>query len=323
MKTAVITGVTGQAGAYLAKLLLAKDYQVIGTSRSPGHARVDTLKQLGIVEQVKLRPLVLEDFKRVLEFIDETRPDEVYHFAAPSSVARSFQEPIETTQSIVVSTANILESIRRVDTNIRFFNAASIEMYGEGPKPVQADDRMQPHSPYGVAKSCAFMQTRMYRQAYDMYCCSGVLTNFESPLRPINFVTRKIITTAIQIANKEKDKLQLGNINIYRDWGWAEEYVDAIWRMLQLKHAEDVVIATGESNSLERFVALAFSELDLNYKDYIEINPAFFRPFEIKRSVGNPDHAFELLDWKAKYFLTDIIKGMLQAEGQARSTRSL
>ena len=314
MRTAMITGITGQAGCYLAKLLLSKDYRVIGTSRSVDHARSHTLKQLGILDQVRIRPLALDEFNSVLEFVDETRPDEVYHFAGQSSVARSFQDPVDTTQSVVVSNVNLLESVRRVDTSIRLFNAASIEMYGECPDPVQIGDRMEPHSPYGAAKSCTFFQTRMYRQAYDMFCCSGVLTNFESPLRPVNFVTRKIISTALQIANNEKDKLQLGNINIYRDWGWAEEYVDAIWRMLQLNEAEDFVIATGQLNSLERFVELAFSELGIDYQEYIEINPALFRPFEIQRSVGDTKRTYEKLGWKASYHLHDVIKAMLAAE---------
>ncbi len=233
MKTALITGITGQAGAYLAKQLIVEGYRVVGSSRDVKFANKHGLRFLGLSEQdIDVVSLNLDEFAIVVDLIDELRPDEIYHLASPSSVARSFREPVETTAHIVMSTINLLEAVRRVDAGTRFFNAASTEMFGECEHPADETTHITPKSPYGVAKAAAFLQTRNYRDAYGLFACSGIFSNFESPLRPLNFVTRKIVSTACRIAGGEKMELHLGNTHIRRDWGWTADYVDAARRML-------------------------------------------------------------------------------------------
>jgi len=314
MKTALITGITGQAGAYLSRNLLEHGLSVIGTTRDIRVSHLDGLKYVDSADAVKLYTLKLEDFRAVLDLIDELRPDEIYHLASPSSVARSFQEPVETTSSIVNGTVHLLEAIRRVDKNIRFFNAASTEMFGDCEKPADIQTPPDPHSPYGVAKSAAFLQTRNYRDAYGLYACSGVMANFESPLRPVNFVTRKIVSTACRIAAGEDVKLRLGNTSIRRDWGWAEEYVEAAWLMLQQEQPIDFVIATGEHHSLNDFLDFAFQSVAMDYRDHVRVDGSLFRLHEIKLSVGDPRAARERLGWEARLRLPDIVKCMVDAE---------
>ena len=314
MKTALITGVTGQCGAYLSRLLLDNDYRVVGTSRDARTTDLAGLKYVGVADDVELCSLAYGDRARTEDLVDELRPDEIYHLASPSSVARSFQEPVETTDDIVMSTVNLLESIRRVDKQIRFFNAASTEMYGDCDSPVNEDVPLNPYSPYGVAKSAAFLQTRNYRQAYNMFACSGILSNFESPLRPANFVTRKIVSAANRIAAGDDITLKLGNVQIRRDWGGARDYVDAVWRMMQLDRPEDLVIATGKEHSLEDFLEFAFAAVGLNYRDHIEVDNSLLRPLDIKRSVGDPSRAARALGWRARTSLKEVVAEMVDAE---------
>ena len=316
MKIALITGVTGQGGVYLSQLLLQKGYRVVGTSRDARFANRNGLESLGISADVEVVSLLLHDRRRVEDVIDELRPNEIYHLAAPSSVARSFHEPSETTEDIVMSTVNILESIRRIDARIRFFNAASTEMFGDSPLPIDEESRLNPYSPYGVAKSAAFLQTRNYRDAYDTYTCSGIFSNFESALRPANFVTSKIVSAATRIASGEKMTLRLGNTEIYRDWGFAGDYVEAAWRMLQLDQPGDLVIATGEMHSLKDFIEITFELIGKDPHQYVTTDDSLLRPLDIKRSVGNPARAEQQLGWRARHDLRETIRKMFDAHPQ-------
>lgn len=314
MKTALITGVSGQGGAYLSSLLLEKGYRILGTSRDARYTDRHGLELLGISDDVEIFSLKLEQFAQTLDFVDEHRPDEIYHLASPSSVARSFQEPVETISSIVLGTVNLLESVHRTDPNIRFFNAASSEMFGECDVPITEKSVLRPKSPYAVGKSSAFLSAQNYKDAYDLFACSGIFTNFESPLRPLNYVTKKIVSGVCRIVEGDLDKLRLGNIHVQRDWGWAPEYMEAAWRMLQMDSPDDLVIGTGECNSLEDVLRFAFDEVELNYLDYIQPDGSLFRPLEIQKSVGDPSYAQEKIGWSAKTKLKDIVRQMVRAE---------
>lgn len=308
MKTALITGVTGQAGSYLSELLLDKGYRVVGTTRD---MRLVKRPQSCNAELISLD---LMNFDQVIDSLDQLRPDEVYHFAAPSSVARSFGDPVKAVTGITLPGINLLESIRKIDGRIRFLDAGSIEMFGECGAPVDEGTRLSPHSPYGVGKCSSYLQTRNFRQAYSMFACSAVFSNFESPLRPVSFVTAKIVSTACRIAAGEDVNLSLGNIDIFRDWGWAPEYMEAAWRMLQLDEPEDLIIATGRKHSLKEFLDIVFQTLGIDYEERVSLDPYLLRPFDIRSSVGNPAKAKESIKWRAKYSLEDLIREWVEAE---------
>src|SRR5271157_2763351 len=261
MKTALITGISGQDGAYLAKLLLNKGYSVCGTSRDAQICPFHNLERLEIREQVEVESVVLNDFRSVIQALFKIQPDEIYNLAGQSSVSLSFEQPVETQESIHLATLNLLEAIRFTGKNIKLYSAGSSECFGDLRGEAATEETpFRPRSPYAVAKAAAFWQVANYREAYGIFACSGLLFNHESPLRPERFVTRKIISTACSIAKGAKEKLELGNIAIQRDWGWAPEYVEAMWLMMQQKHPDDFVIATGESHSLEEFVETAFAQ---------------------------------------------------------------
>lgn len=255
MKCALICGVSGQDGAYLAQLLLSKGYKVVGTSRDAEASSFSNLEKLGIKSRVTLTSMALNDFRSVLQVIAKYEPVEIYNLASQSSVGLSFSQPLETMESISGGTLNLLEAIRFTNKKIRFYSAGSGDVFGDtGGEPANENTILRPRSPYAVAKASAFWQVANYREAYDLFSCTGLLFNHESPLRPKHFVTQKIIKSARQIASGDLDKLVLGNLAITRDWGWAPEYVEAMWLMLQIPEAEDFVIATGISCSLEQFV---------------------------------------------------------------------
>src|SRR5690606_21601688 len=272
MKRALISGVSGQDGAYLAQLLLEKGYEVYGSSRDAQASSFRNLKALGIHDRVKLVSMAVTDFRSVLQALRQIRPHEVYNLAGQSSVGLSFEQPVETMESIGVATLNLLEAIRFADKDIKLYSAGSSECFGDvGDAPSDERTAFRPRSPYAVAKATAFWEVANYREAYGLFACTGILFNHESPLRPERFVTRKIVSAASRIAAGSKEKLTLGNLSIVRDWGWAPEYVDAMWRMLQLDTPDDFVIATGQSHSLERFVEEAFTQLGLNYRDHVQV----------------------------------------------------
>lgn len=314
MKRALICGVSGQDGAYLARLLLNKNYAVYGSSRDAQMSSFRNLVRLGILDKVKLESVAVNDFRSVLQALMKIQPDEVYNLAGQSSVGLSFQQPVETLESISVGTLNFLEAIRFAGRPIRFYNAGSSECFGGIGSPADESASFAPRSPYAVAKSAAFWEVANYREAYGLFACSGILFNHESPLRPERFVTKKIIAAAARIAAGGQEKLHLGNIAIRRDWGWAPEYVEAMWLMLQQGKAEDFVIATGESHSLEDFVDAAFSAVKLDWRDHIVLDPGLLRPTDLAAGCGNPAKARAILGWQAHHRMHDVVRLMVDAE---------
>jgi GDPmannose 4,6-dehydratase len=278
-------------------------------------ASFQNLEKLGIRQQVTLLSMALNDFRSVLQCLSKAKPDEVYNLAGQSSVGLSFEQPVETLESVTLGTLNLLEAIRFLQQPIRLYSAGSSECFGNtGGAPADENTPFQPRSPYAVAKSAAHWEVANYREAYNLLACTGILFNHESPLRPERFVTRKIIAAACRIATGSNEKLQLGNISIARDWGLASEYVDAMWRMLQQDVPDDYVIATGETNTLEDFVAETFSQLGLNWREHVSTDPSLLRPSEIMVSRGNPDKADKDLGWRADNHMSDVIRIMIAAE---------
>jgi len=314
MKKALICGISGQDGAYLARLLLQKDYAVFGTSRDAQMSSFTNLTQLGIREHVSLESMSLNDFRSVLQILAKVKPDEVYNLAGQSSVGLSFEQPVEAMESISVGTLNLLEAIRFTGLPIKFYNAGSSECFGNTPEPADENTPFRPRSPYATAKAAAFWEVANYRESYRLFACSGILFNHESPLRPRRFVTRKIVSAACRIAKGSSEKLKLGNISIQRDWGWSPEYVEAMWLMLQQEKADDYVIATGETLSLEDFVAAAFSAVGLQWKDYVTTDENLLRPADLAISRANPEKARKELGWSAKYKMPDVVRMMIEAE---------
>jgi GDPmannose 4,6-dehydratase len=314
MPVALVCGVSGQDGAYLARLLLEKGYQVYGTSRDSQMSSFHNLVRLGIQEKITLLSMVPTDFRSVLQALKASQPDEIYHLAGQSSVGLSFEQPAETLESIGMGTLNLLEAIRFQDLPVRFYHAGSSECFGDTRNlPADEETPFRPRSPYGVAKATAFWAVANYREAYGLFACSGILFNHESPLRPPRFVTQKIITTAHRIAQGSPEKLHLGNIQVQRDWGWAPEYVEAMYQMLQQSSPEDYVIATGTTTSLEGFVIETFNTLNLNWQDHVSINQSLFRPTDISVGRANPTKAKEKLGWQAQSKMSDIVRMMLAA----------
>ena len=270
MKTSLICGISGQDGAYLAQLLLIKGYTVYGTSRDAQMSSFKNLQILGIQSQVHLESMAINDFRSVIQVMKKVQPDEVYNLAGQTSVGLSFEQPVETLESIAFGTLNILEAIRFIGNPTRFYNAASSEIFGDTKgEPADENTPFSPRSPYAVAKATAFWEVANYREAYGLFACSGILFNHDSPLRPERFVTQKIVSTACRIAQGKQEKLFLGNIDIQRDWGWAPDYVEAMYLMLQQKQPDDYVIATGESYKLEDFISMTFKFLDLDWHDHV------------------------------------------------------
>lgn len=314
-RRALICGVSGQDGAYLAQLLLERGYEVFGTSRDAQVSRFAKLQRLGIRGDVRLESMAVTDFRSVLQAIRKTQPDEIYNLAGQSSVGLSFQQPVETLESIALGTLNLLEAIRFVERSIRFYNAGSSECFGEtGGTPANETTPFRPRSPYAVAKAAAFWEVANYREAYGLYACSGILYNHESPLRPERFVTRKVVAAACRIAAGSDEVLNLGNVDIERDWGWAPEYVEAMWLMLQQPEPGDFVIATGEVNSLASFVELAFREVGLDWRDHVVLDPGILRPTDLARGVGDPSLAATKLGWSARHRMPDVVRLMVEGE---------
>jgi GDPmannose 4,6-dehydratase len=314
MKTALVTGISGQDGAYLARLLLEKGYEVWGTSRDAQVSSFENLERLSIRKDVRLASVALNDFRSVIQVLFKAQPDEIYNLGGQSSVSLSFEQPVETQESIYLGTLNLLESIRFTGKGIKLYNASSSECFGDlGGQAATEDTAFRPRSPYAVAKSAAFWQVANYREAYNIFACSGILFNHESPLRPERFVTQKIVRAAYRIARGEQKMLQLGNIEIQRDWGWAPEYVEAMFLMLQQETPEDLVIATGESHKLQDFISIAFEEVGLDWRKHITIDQTLFRPTEIMIGRGDASKAARKLGWKPKYKMGDVSRMMVKA----------
>ena len=312
MKRALICGVGGQDGAYLARFLIGKDYLVYGTSRDAHIATFDNLSRLGIREQVSLLSMAPNDFRSVLNALDKVKPDEIYNLSGQSSVGLSFEQPAETMESISFGALNLLEAIRSLSLESRYYNAGSSECFGDVKEPVTESTPYRPRSPYAVAKAAAHWQVSVYREAYNLFAVTGILFNHESNLRPLRFVTRKIVETARRIAEGSEEKLELGNIEIIRDWGWAPEYVEAMWLILQQDRPSDFVIATGKSVSLKTFVDEVFCSFDMDWHEHVIIRDELFRPTDLVESRANPSKAAEILGWKAKSKFDEVVRYLVE-----------
>lgn len=314
MKTALICGISGQDGAYLAQLLLSQGYLVYGSSRDAQISTFRNLVRLGIRDRVKTCSMALNDFRSVLQVIKKIQPDEIYNLAGQTSVGLSFELPVETMESITLGTLNLLEAIRFIGDPIRLYNASSSECFGDtGATAADENTPFRPRSPYAVAKAAAFWQVANYREAYNLFACSGILFNHESPLRPRRFVTQKIVTTAFEISEGKTDKLYLGDVSIQRDWGWSPEYVEAMYRMLQQDQPDDYVIATGSTHQLGDFVAEVFAYLGLDWRQHVEVDPGLYRPTDIAISRGSAAKASQQLGWQAKYSMKEVAHMMVDA----------
>jgi GDPmannose 4,6-dehydratase len=310
---ALVCGISGQDGSYLAKLLIEKGYDVWGTSRDAQTSNLSNLIALGIAPRVNLLSMAPNDFRSVLTAVDRSDPDEIYYLAGQSSVGLSFEQPAETLESIVSGILNLLEVVRMRKKAVRLYNAGSSECFGDtGDTPANEATPFRPRSPYAVAKSSAYWLVANYRESYGLHASTGILFNHESSLRPARFVTQKIVQAAKRIAAGSDERLVLGKLDIERDWGWAPEYVEAMWRMLRLELPQDLVIATGETRNLESFVAEAFRLRGLDWKEYVEISPALLRPTDIRVSRADPSLAAETLGWVARHRMSDVVRMMSQ-----------
>lgn len=314
MKKALIIGASGQDGAYLSKLLLEQGYEVHGTSRDHEVSTFRNLRTVGVQDRVKLASMVTSDFRSVLTVLQKTGPDEIYNLAGQTSVGMSFSYPVETFDSILIGTMNLLECIRLLGRPVKFYNAGSSEVFGNTPVPANEETPFRPRSPYATAKAAAHYAVSNYREAYGLFACTGILFNHESPLRPQRFVTSKIVSTAVRIARGSGEQLVLGNMNIFRDWGWAPDYVEAMWMMLQQDQPDDFVIATGREHSLEDFVSRTFSCLGLSWKDHVRQDDGLMRPSDLSRSCGNAAKALDKLGWVPRHDFDRIIALMVEAE---------
>jgi len=312
LKKALICGISGQDGAYLAKFLLNKGYEVFGGSRDATTNNFINLKRLNIFDDLKLVSINLTDFRSTLQTINKIKPDEIYNLSGQSSVGLSFEQPIETFESICIGTLNLLEAIRFCDISIKFYNAGSSECFGNAPNGACDENTLfKPKSPYGIAKASAHWQVVNYREAYNLFAVNGILFNHESPLRPERFVTQKVVKTVSDIAQGKLLKLEVGNIDIVRDWGWAPDYVEAMWLMLQQENPDDFVISTGVGHSLREFIQLAFKCVNLEMDNYLIINQLFFRPTDLEYVVGNPQKARNILGWSSNHDLEWIVNEMI------------
>ena len=326
MKKAIITGITGQDGGYLAKLLLSKGYKVYGAQRRNTGKRYWRLDELGIRDQIEIVDIDLTEPFNVSKLLDEIQPDEFYNLAAQSFVGLSFDQPQVTTHTNALGVLNILEAIRHNHPNVKFYQASTSEMFGKVTEtPQRETTRFYPRSPYGCAKAYSHYLTVNYRESYGLYACSGILFNHESPMRGEEFVTRKITKGLVHWLKNGKP-VELGNLDSQRDWGHAEDYVEAMWLMLQQDKAEDYVISTGETHTIKDFIIKCLDELDIEYtnegnefrdKDgnfIVKTNPKFLRPAEVDLLVGNSSKAKEKLLWYPKHSLDSLIRDMLKAD---------
>jgi len=315
MKRALITGITGQDGAYLAKFLLNKGYKVYGVYRRLSTYNFWRLQHLGIFERLNLIPADLIDAASIAEAIEVSRPDEVYHLAAQSFVGTSFEQPIGSGEITGLGVTRILEEIRQINPKIKFYQASTSELYGKGHKKSQNEETyFKPSSPYAASKLYGYWITRIYREGYGIFASNGILFNHESPLRGLEFVTRKITNAVAKIALGLEKELRIGNIHAKRDWGYAPEYVESMWLMLQHNKPDDFVIATGETHSVEEFVNEAFKAVNLNWKKFTKIDKMFMRPLDVDHLCGDIAKAKRELGWRPKTKFKALVRIMVQAD---------
>ena len=322
MKNALIIGVTGQDGAYLADFLLKKRYNVFGTFRRTSHRCFERLDEMNNYEDIiKIKADVM-DHPSIRSAFRQSEPDEVYNLAAQSFVGASFEQPILTSDVTGLGTLRILDAVKEYSPDAKFYQASTSEMYGNAPGIKNEESPFKPRSPYGVAKAFAHNMTNHYREAYDIFACCGILFNHESPLRGIEFVTRQITYRLARIKFHQQKKFKLGNIRAKRDWGFAGDYVESMWLMLQQKNPDDYVIATGESHSVEEFLALATEYAGLgDWREYVEIDYEL-RPTDIDVLVGDSSKAQKQLPWKPKMKFKDLIKNMVEHDLEYFKLRS-
>jgi len=315
LKKSLITGITGQDGAYLAQFLLKKGYAVTGVL-SEGHQHtLERLKILGIADHVQLVSCRLTDIDSVQKILSEVCPDEIYNLAAISSVGLSFEKPDQTMQYNCLSVVALLEAVRRLGITSKIYQASSSEMFGNASVlPVVEESLLIPISPYAISKLAGHLLVKNYRLAYKMFCCSGILFNHESVLRPANFVTKKILSTAVRISKGSSEKLKLGNIGIKRDWGYAPFYVQGMWLMLQQPQANDYIIASGETHSLQEFVELVFKNLGLRWEDHVIIDESLYRPSDVAVTLGDASRAKREMGWKYEMSFQELVSLLVKEE---------
>lgn len=312
-KLALIIGATGQDGAYLSRYLIQKGFKVYGTSRDSSLCNKENLKKLKIENDIELISLSPLDYRSVIDLITKLSPTHIYNLSGMTSVGLSYDLPLECISSIVNTCLNFLEALRFTQCRAKFFNAASSECFGSVNVGSATETSIfRPKSPYGVSKATAYWLVSSYRESYGIFCCSGILGNHESPLRAERFVTKKIISGAKEIYEGRSNKLILGNLDIIRDWGWAEEYVKAMHLILSADEPNDYIISTGISYSLSDFVKKTFNYLELNIDKHLKIDKRLFRPSDIERSSLNPKKINDQLGWKAKYNLDNVVKFMIE-----------
>jgi GDPmannose 4,6-dehydratase len=317
---ALICGVTGQDGAYLARLLCERGYEVHGTSRAAERASLAGLESVGVRGRVSMHSMAPAEFRSVSDTLARVAPDEIYYLAGQSSVAQSFDRPLETMRSLSDGTLNVLEAVRTLGLRARIYGACSSECFGDtGEHAADESTAFRPCSPYGIAKAAAYWHVANYRDAYSMFACSGILFNHESPLRPEGYVTQKIVAAACRIAAGSKETLALGNLDVARDWGWAPEYVEAMWRMLQQSEPRDYVIATGATYPLQAFVERAFEQVGLDWRAHVRIDPGLARPSDLRVSRGNPRRAQAELGWSARSRMPEVVEAMIAASRAVRA----
>lgn len=312
-KKALITGITGQDGSYLAELLLDKGYEVTGMVRRSSSEKFDRIDHL--TDRVNIQQADLLDQYSISQLIDQVEPDEIYNLAAMSFVPTSWNQPVLTAEFTAIGVTRMLESVRAVNPKIKFYQASSSEMFGKVKEvPQREETPFHPRSPYGVAKVYGHWITVNYRESYDIFGVSGILFNHESPRRGLEFVTRKVTYNAAKIKLGLAKELRMGNLDAKRDWGFAGDYVKAMWLMLQQDTPEDFVIATGETHSVQKLVETAFSYLDLEYKDFVVTDPRFIRPAEVDLLIGDGSKAKRILGWEPEVSFEDLVKMMVDAD---------
>ena len=322
MKTALVTGITGQDGSYLADLLLEKNYRVVGLHRRSSTNNMERIRHLVNNPNFILEEFDLTDPSGCVNVVQKYKPEELYNLGAQSHVGTSFKQPTTTFEIDAVGVINLLEAIRHHSPSTKFYQAGTSEMFGrnyetniDGEKYQNENTKMLPQSPYGVAKLAAYHMVQIYRSAYNLYCCCGILFNHESPRRGENFVTRKITKYIGKVINKQtSDKLELGNLDSHRDWGHAKDYVKGMWLMLQQDTPDDFILAMGHTHSVKEFLISAFNLVNLNYQDYVNINEDLFRPAEVDYLRGDPSKARSVLGWAPQYSFEALVQDMILSD---------
>ncbi len=312
---ALVTGISGQDGAYLARFLLGKGYEVYGTYRRLSTPNFWRLQYLDIFEQVDLIPADLVDAASIMEAINISEPDEVYHLAAQSFVGASFEQPVGAGEITGLGVTRVLEAVRAINPRIRLYQASTSELYGKGNSDYQCEDTpFRPSSPYAAAKLYGYWVTRIYREGYSIFACNGILFNHESPLRGLEFVTRKISNGVAKIALGLETEMRLGNLEARRDWGYAPEYVESMWLMLQQRDPDDYVVSTGETHSVKEFAQRAFEVVGLDWEQYTKVDKRFLRPLDVEHLQGDCTKAREGLGWSPKVKFGELVKIMVDED---------